>query len=89
MCLEEIWTKRKSLSGATCILMARLKMEGLGQGMGKVWVQEFSKLPIMSGRNALSYGEGNGTPLQYSCLENPMEEPGRQQSTGSRRVGHD
>ena len=19
------------------------------------------------------YGEGNGTPLQYSCLENPME----------------
>ena len=19
-----------------------------------------------------SYGEGNGTPLQYSCLENPM-----------------
>ena len=21
---------------------------------------------------ALVYGEGNGTPLQYSCLENPM-----------------
>ena len=21
-----------------------------------------------------SYGEGNGTPLQYSCLENPMDE---------------
>ena len=20
------------------------------------------------------YGEGNGTPLQYFCLENPMEE---------------
>ena len=20
-----------------------------------------------------SYGEGNGTPLQYSCLENPMD----------------
>ena len=20
------------------------------------------------------YGEGNGTPLQYSCLENPMDE---------------
>ena len=19
------------------------------------------------------YGEGNGTPLQYSCLENPMD----------------
>ena len=20
-----------------------------------------------------SYGEGNGNPLQYSCLENPMD----------------
>ena len=29
-------------------------------------------------------GEGNGTPLQYFCLENPMdEEPGRLQSMGS------
>ena len=29
-------------------------------------------------------GEGNGTPLQYSCLENPMmEEPGRLQSMES------
>jgi len=35
-------------------------------------------------------GEGNGNPLQYSCLENPMdEEPGRLQSMGSQRVGHD
>ena len=35
-------------------------------------------------------GEGNGTPLQYSCLENPwMEEPGRLQSMGSLRVRHD
>ena len=35
-------------------------------------------------------GEGNGTPLQYSCLENPMtEEPGRLQSMESLRVGHD
>ena len=37
-----------------------------------------------------SPGEGNGNPLQYSCLENPMgEEPGRLQSMGSQRVGHD
>ena len=35
-------------------------------------------------------GEGNGTPLQHSCLENPWtEEPGRLQSMGSLRVGHD
>ena len=34
---------------------------------------------------------GNGTPLQYSCLENPMdrEEPGGLQSTGLQRVRHD
>ena len=35
-------------------------------------------------------GEGNGNPLQYSCLENSMD--GRAlwaQSTGSQRVGHD
>ena len=37
-----------------------------------------------------SDGEGNGTPFQYSCLENSMtEEPGRLQSLGSLRVRHD
>ena len=37
-----------------------------------------------------SPGEGNGNPLQYPCLKMPwMEEPGRLQSTGSQRVGHD
>ena len=36
-----------------------------------------------------SPGEGNGNPLQYSCLENPMEEePGGLQSMGSQRIGH-
>ena len=36
-----------------------------------------------------SPGEGNGNPLQYSCLEIPWtEEPGGLQSTGSQRVGH-
>ena len=35
-----------------------------------------------------SSGEGNGSPFQYSCLENPME-PGGLQSRGSQRVGHD
>ena len=39
-----------------------------------------------SGRSS---GEGNGNPLQYSCLENPMAgERGRLQSMGSQRVGH-
>ena len=35
-------------------------------------------------------GEGDGSPLQYSCLENPwMEEPGGLQSMGSLGVGND
>jgi len=33
-----------------------------------------------------SLGEGDGNPLQYSCL---TEEPGRLQSIGSHRVGHE
>ena len=34
-----------------------------------------------------SPGEGNGNPLQYSCLENPMDgEAWYEQSTGSQRV---
>ena len=37
-----------------------------------------------------SPAEGNGNPLQYSCMENPMEEElGGLQSMGSQRVGHD
>ena len=36
------------------------------------------------------FREGNGTPLQYSCLKIPwMEEPGRLQSMGLQRVVHD
>ena len=40
-----------------------------------------------------SPGEGNGNPLQYSCLENPMDrgtmDRGTLQSMGSQRAGHD
>ena len=37
-----------------------------------------------------TYGEGNGNPLQYSCLENPMDR-GAWQATvhGIARIGHD
>ena len=28
---------------------------------------------IILGHYAFCSGEGNGTPLQYSCLENPMD----------------
>ena len=44
------------------------------------------KLSVVRGK----IGEGNGNPLQYSCLENPsMAEPGGLPSMGSHRVGHD
>ena len=37
-----------------------------------------------------SPGEGNGNPLQYSRLENPMDrEPGWLQSMGSQSIRHD
>ena len=39
-----------------------------------------------SGRSS---GEGHSSPLQYSCLENPMDRgAGRLWSIGSQRVGH-
>ena len=35
-------------------------------------------------------GEGNGYPLQYSCLENPMDREAWQATAhGVARVGHD
>ena len=37
-----------------------------------------------------SPGEGNGNPLQYSCLENPMDRRAWQATVhGVARVGHD
>ena len=37
-----------------------------------------------------SPGEGNGNPLQYSCLENTMDRGAwRATIIGSQRVGHD
>ena len=40
-------------------------------------------------RSVKGFGEGNGNPLQCSCLENPgMAEPGGLPSMGSHRVRH-
>ena len=41
-------------------------------------------------RSGRSPGEGNGNPLQYSYLENPMDGGAWQVTVhGDRRVGHD
>ena len=49
-------------------------------------IKDMSSVPV-SGR---SPGEGNGNPLQYSCLENPMDRGAWQaiQSMGLQRVRH-
>ena len=67
-----------------------------GEPKGCVAFLSGNQIPVSSvtGGNSHHYtnkaGEGNGIPLQYSCLENPMtEEPGGLQSMGSWRVGHD
>ena len=54
-------------------------------------MQETQEKRLISG-SGRSLGEGNGNPLQYSCLGNSMtEEPGGLQSIsiGSQRVRHD
>ena len=48
-------------------------------------VRDLSSIPGL-GR---SPGGRHGNPLQYSCLGNSIEEPGRLQSVGPRRVGYD
>ena len=50
-------------------------------GVGHDWATSLSLSCI---------GEGNGNPLQCSCLENPRDgEPGELPSMGLDRVGHD
>ena len=59
--------------------------------------QRLKRLPAMRETWVLSLGqedspgEGNGNPLQYSCLENPMDGGAwwATQSMGSQKVGHD
>ena len=38
---------------------------------GRKW-SEHQRLLLIK-ENQVSHGEGDGTPLQYSCLENPMD----------------
>ena len=47
--------------------------------------------PGLIPRSERFHGEGNGNPLQYSCLEKTQwtEELGGLQSMGLQRVGHD
>ena len=57
---------------------------------GKASVYNARDLGSISGSGRFP-GEGNGNPLHYSCLENPMDGGAwcRVLPMGSQRVGHD
>ena len=58
-----------------------LCLRNLGQRPVKSFIVQYYHLVV---------GEGNGTPLQYSCLENPMGGGAWWAAVhGSLRVGHD
>ena len=61
-----------------------------GGSDGKASVYNVGDLGSIPGSGRFP-GEGNGNPLQYSCLENPVNEGAwcRLLSLGSQRVGHD
>ena len=62
----------------------------LGISDGKASARNAGDLSSILGLLGRSPGEGNGNPLQYSCLEIPMHGGApRLQSMGSQRVGHD
>ena len=59
-------------------------MEFPGGSDGKLSVYNAGDLSSIPGLGRFP-GEGNGNPLQYPCLENPMDGG----AMGSQRVGHD
>ena len=69
---------------------ARLKVLGFPcSSVGKESACNAGDLGSVPGSRR-SPGEGNGNPLQYSCLENPMDREAWQAiGHGVARVGHD
>ena len=45
----------------------------IGSKSGKEYVKAVYCHPVYLTYIQSTSGEGNGTPLQYSCLENPMD----------------
>ena len=56
-----------STEGFSCTIRQENKIKIFQLGQRKV------KLFLLAEDVILCIGEGNGTPLQYSCLENPMD----------------
>ena len=67
-----------------------MKKRGLPRGLrGKEFAHQAGDSGSIPG-SGLSPGKGNGNPLQYSCLGNPLDRGAWQAIVmGSQRVGHD
>ena len=77
---QEYW------SGLPCPSPGDLPNLGIGGLDGKASLYNAGDLGSIPGSGRFP-GEGNSNPLQYSCLENPMD--GGAWSMGSQRVRHD
>ena len=80
-CSKHLWILQRHINGKTQILFF-------------FFFFFFFLLKFLNLKNCdkihITLGEGNGTPLQYSCLENPMDGGACWlQSMGLLRVGHD
>ena len=83
LCPQFLTLWRTDLVPWICLSPPLYKGHDLGGSDGKASVYNAGDLGSIPG-SGRSTGEGNGNPLQYYCLENPMEEePGRLQSMGS------
>ena len=72
-----------------CGPQCEFKVDFPGGLDGKVSVYNAGDLGLILGSGRFP-GEGNGNPLQYSCLQNPIDGGAwcRLLSMGSQRVGH-
>ena len=62
---------RKPLQAGSVIFGSSLCVDFPGGSDGKAFAYNAGDLGSIPGSGG-SPGEGNGNPLQYSCLENPM-----------------
>ena len=92
------WDSPGKTNGVDCqfLLQGIFLIQGLNPHLLCLLQWQMGSLPLVPPGKPIKAvvffknGEGCGTPLQYSCLENPMDrEPGRLQSMGSLIVRHD
>ena len=72
------------------VIMTMITKDFPGGSDGKASVYNVRDLGSIPGLGRFP-GEGNGNPLQYSCLENPLDRGAwcKLLSMGLQRVGHD